>query len=146
MCALVTAPAFAISAAVKSQQDYVLTLSALRNLKVIIENFGTSEQQTRFSELKLKFKEACERHYAQQFFRPTTMTETTAPDNNFQASVELFHEVKLQFVALLAEFSTAYIKRSTDLLDFTSKEAHDILMNYHKESRRSDTSTGRSIR
>jgi hypothetical protein len=125
---------FALSAAVKSQNDYVASLDNLRDLRIIIENFGTEDQKKKFEEIRALFKQSAERHYAQEFIRPDTLTEDAKPDNNAQSSTELFTKLKVQISQLQDDIAKNYIERSQAILDSTAKESNDILLEYGKNT------------
>lgn len=125
---------FALSAAVKSQNDYVSSLDTLRDLKIIIDNFGSDDQKKKFEDIRALFKQSSEKHYAQEFIRPDALTENAQPDNTTQYSIELFNKLKSQISILLDEVAKGYIDRSQAILDSTAKETNDILIEYSKKS------------
>ena len=131
---LIPQSAFALSAAVKSQNDYVKTLDSLRDLRIIVENFGSDDQKKRYEEVKALFKQSAERHYAQEFIRPDTMTEDAQPDNNAQSSTELFTKLKGELTVVLDGVAKSYIERSQSIMDSTAKETNDILIEYAKNT------------
>ena len=125
---------YAVSAAVKSQEDYVNTLDTIRDLRIIVENFGTEEQKKKYEDIRSLFKQSSERHYAQDFVKPDTITENAQPDNKSQSSVELFNKLKIEITMLLDEVSKNYIDRSQLILDSSSKESTDVLIEYGKNT------------
>ncbi|MGL4369309.1 MAG: hypothetical protein ACRCUT_06520 [Spirochaetota bacterium] len=125
---------FALSAAVKSQNDYAGTLEMIRDLRVIVENFGTDAQKKKYEDIRIYFKQSAERHYAGEFIKPDALTEDAQPDNNAQSSVEMFNRLKLQMSELFDEIANGYIIRAQMLLDSTSKETNDILIDYGKNT------------
>lgn len=124
----------AISSSVKSQQDYNFMLTSMQKLRIIISNFGTEEQKKEYDNLKAKFQKAAERHYSQSFVKETTLTENTTPDNNQQASVEMFYQLKIEVNALFSEIAAQYIERTKNVLDSTSTQATNIIIEYSKNS------------
>jgi hypothetical protein len=110
------APVFAISSAVKSQMDYVFTLNHIREIRVIVDNFGNDEQKKEFEEIKTIFNRASEEFYAQ----------------NFISSYQKFFNLKERLSVFMENVAAMYIKRSQDVLDSTSKASFDILINYGK--------------
>jgi hypothetical protein len=126
--------AFAISAAEKSMQDYVYTLTLIRDMAIMVENFGTDDQKKKFEDIRTAFKITSERHYAQEFLRPVTLDEEAKPDNNAQYSTELFLQLKGKIADLMNELSKNYISRSQQILDSTSKDTNEILIEYGKNS------------
>jgi hypothetical protein len=125
---------FATSAAIKSQNDYVMMLTMIREMRIMVENFGTDDQKKKFDDIKALFKKSAERHYAQEFIKPDTLTEDTKPDSNAQSSLELFLQLKSKVADLFDEISKNYIDRTQLILDSTSKEANDVLIEYGKNT------------
>jgi hypothetical protein len=126
--------AFAVSAAEKSMQDYVYTLNIIREMTIMVGNFGTDDQKKKFEDTKTAFKITAERHYAQAFLRPVTLDEDAKPDNNAQYSTEMFLQLKVKIADLLNEISKTYLSRTQQILDSTSKETNDILIEYGKNT------------
>ncbi|TAL39208.1 MAG: hypothetical protein EPN93_02385 [Spirochaetes bacterium] len=112
------APGFAVSTAVKTQFDYMFTLDVLRNLRIFIENFGTEEQKTKYEEIKKLFNDASESYYAQ----------------SFSVSHQKYFGVKERLSELLEIIAGAYLKRTREILDSTSKNSFDIILKYGKNS------------
>ena len=108
---------FAVSAAVKSQEDYIFTLDTLREMRVIIENFGTPELKTQHEEIRAQFIRASEEFYAQ----------------NYASSHQKFYNVKERLVTLLEAVSGMYIERTKNILDSTQKASFDIIIKYTKK-------------
>jgi hypothetical protein len=108
---------FAVSAAVKSQEDYIFTLDTLREMRVIIENFGTPELKTQHEEIRAQFISASEEFYAQ----------------NYASSHQKFYNVKERLVTLLEAVSGMYIERTKNILDSTQKASFDIIIKYTKK-------------
>jgi hypothetical protein len=111
-------PVFAVSAAVKSHEDYNLTLDKLRMIRVIVDNFGNEEQKTKYEEIKSLFNRASEEYYAQ----------------NFDSSQQKFINLKERMAELLDIIAQFYIKRGQEILDSTSKSSFDIILKYNKNS------------
>ncbi len=107
----------AISSAAKSQIDYAFTLNHIRELRVIVENFGDEEQKKQFEDIKSLFNTASEEFYAQ----------------NFVSSYQKFYNLKERLSTLMESIADMYIKRSQNILDSTSKASFDILINYSKD-------------
>ena len=110
-------PLIAVSSAVKSQMDYVFTLNHIREIRVIVDNFGDDEQKKQFEDIKSLFNRASEEFYAQ----------------NFVSSYEKYYNLKERLSVLMGTIADMYIKRSQDILDSTSKASFDILVNYSKD-------------
>jgi hypothetical protein len=107
-----------ISPTVKSTQDYGLTLSTLRHVNIMVENFGDEQMKKKYSEVKELFKDAGENFYGQDFI----------------ASALKFRKVKMELIAMLETIDDLYLKRTKEILDSTSKESFDSLIEYSKES------------
>ncbi|HDP79820.1 MAG TPA: hypothetical protein ENN21_03140 [Spirochaetes bacterium] len=107
----------AVSSAVKSQVDYTYTLEVMRNLRVIVDNFGDAEQAKQYDEIKALFRSAAEEFYAQ----------------NFVSSYQKFFILKERLASFSSAVSDIYIKRTKDILDSTSKSSFDILLKYSRE-------------
>ncbi len=112
--ALAPAPGLAVSSAVKSQLDYVFTLNHIRDMRVIVDNFGDEEQKKQFEDIKSAFNRASEEFYAQ----------------NFISSYQKFFNLKERLSSFMEGIAAMYIKRSQEILDSTSKASFDILINY----------------
>jgi len=55
---LITSPLYAVSAAVKSQDDYVYLLRQLRDVQIVVNNFANEDQKKKFTEVKEDFRKA----------------------------------------------------------------------------------------
>jgi len=111
-------PLFAISTAVKAQNDYFLTLSLLRQIRIMVENFGDENSKNKYQEIQALFQTASEDYYGQNF------------DNAHQK----YYKVKIELMALTDTLATLYINRAQEILDSTSKQSFDILIKYDKNS------------
>jgi hypothetical protein len=110
--------AFAISPAVKSSQDFIFTLDTLRSVRIMIENFGDDELKKKYSDITALFQEAGENYYGQ----------------NFTDSTLKFGKVKMDLILLLESIGNMYLKRTKEILDSTSKDSFNILIEYSKRS------------
>jgi len=118
MCIGLYSNSSALSPSMKSRNDYRFTLDKLRTMRIIIENFATDEQQKKYDEIKALFQNASEEYYAQ----------------NFTSSHQKFFKVKTELLNMIDTFSQDYMKRTKNILDSTSKESFDILIEYSKGS------------
>jgi hypothetical protein len=109
---------FSLSPAVKSTQDYAFTLDALRQMRIMVENFGDEQLKKKYSDLKVLFQEAGENYYGQ----------------DFTTSAQKFKKVKMDIITILESIDDLYLKRTKEILDSTSKESFDTLIEYSKES------------
>jgi hypothetical protein len=107
-----------VSPTVKSTQDYGLTLSTLRHVNIMVENFGDEQMKKKYTEVKELFKEAGENYYGQ----------------DFTAAALKFRKVKMELIAMLETIGSLYLKRTKEILDSTSKDSFDSLIEYSKES------------
>lgn len=110
--------AFAVSAAVKAQNDYFYTLSLLRQLHIMIENFGDADTKSKYQEIQALFRDASEEYYAQ----------------NFVSSHQKYFKVKQELASLTDTLAQLYLSRAQEILDSTSKQSFDILIKYDKSS------------
>ncbi len=108
---------YAISAAVRSYQDYTLTLGTLRNMQIMVENFGDEQLRKKHAEIKTMFQDASETQYSQ----------------NFTSSELKFKKLKTELIKILEAVDDIYLKRTKMILDSTSKESFDVLLEYGKE-------------
>jgi hypothetical protein len=109
---------YSISPTVKSAQDYALTLSTLRHLNIMIENFGDETMKKKYTDVKNLFQGAGEDFYGQ----------------DFTSSALKFKKVKMELISLLETIDDLYLKRTKEILDSTSKESFDSLIEYSKQS------------
>lgn len=111
---LVSTQLFAVSESVKAQNDYIFTLGVLREIRVIVDNFGDQEHKSQYEAVKALFNTASEEFYAQ----------------NFTSSCQKYHNVKERLVVLMESIADNYIKRTQAILDSTSKSSFDIIIKY----------------
>ncbi|MBN1531930.1 MAG: hypothetical protein JXA20_04650 [Spirochaetes bacterium] len=105
---------YPVSTAVKSQEDYIFTLDALRNINIMVENFSEDSIQKKHDQIQALFREASETLYAQ----------------NFDGSYQKFRKLKFDLIDLLDTISQKYLDRTKEILDSTQKESFDILIKY----------------
>lgn len=110
--------AWSISLSVKSEQDFIYTIDVIRKLNVIVTNFPEDKAQERFKKIRESFQIATIDFYGQ----------------HYTDSYKKFKSVKKDLNILLKDISQSYIKRTKILLDSTSKEAFNVLLNYSKNS------------
>lgn len=119
VCALIYAPhALTISSSVKSSKDYALTLQILRNIRIMVENFGDDDLKKKYTDIRALFQDASEQFYGQ----------------NFNEAALKFKKVKMELISILASIDDIYLKRTKEILDSTSKETFDALIEYSKQS------------
>lgn len=109
---------FAISPSVKSAKDYTFTLSTLRSLKIMVENFPEDGIKEKYDEVLAMFREASENYYGQDFTK---------------AHIQ-YKNVKKELMDLVQLIAKKYLDRTKEILDSTSKDAFDILIEYSRES------------
>ncbi len=71
---------------------------------------------------------------ARLFIQITSFTQETEAIDTSTTSVDLFYELKLQLLDMYSNMAALYITRTKDILDGTSQEATDILIEYGKGS------------
>jgi hypothetical protein len=103
-------------------------------MQIMVDNFGTDEQKKKFDEIKIAFRRSSEKHYAQEYQRPPVLTEDEQPDNNAQYSTEMFMHLKIKIIELFDEVGKNYMSRSRKILDSTSTQSNDVLINYGKNT------------
>ncbi len=111
---LVSTELFAVSESVRAQNDYIFTLGVLREIRVIVDNFGDQEHKNQYEAVKAQFNTASEEFYAQ----------------NFSSSCQKYHNVKERLIVLMESIADNYIKRTQAILDSTSKSSFDIIIKY----------------
>lgn len=109
---------FSLSQIAKSAEDFDLTLQTLRHMRIMVENFGDDALKKRYADVKVLFQEAGENFYGQ----------------NFDNSALKFKKVKMELISLLESIGDLYLKRTKEILDSTSKESFDNIIEYSKES------------
>lgn len=109
---------FSVSPAVKSTQDYAFTLDTIRQLRIMVENFGDEQMKKKYSDIKVLFQEAGENYYGQDFTN----------------SALKFKKVKMELISMLETIDDLYLKRTKEILDSTSKDSFDTLIEYTKQS------------
>jgi len=109
---------FSISPIEKSTKDYALTLDALRSIRIMVENFGDNDLKKKYADLRLQFQDASESYYGQ----------------DFTSSASKYKKVKMEMISLLGLIDDLYLKRTKEILDSTSKDTFDSLIEYSKDS------------
>jgi hypothetical protein len=109
---------YPVSTAVKSQEDYVFTLDALRNINIMVENFSEDSIQKKNDQVQSLFREASQSLYGQ----------------NFDGSYQKFRKLKFDLIDLLEVVAQKYLDRTKDILDSTQKESFDILIKYSRKN------------
>ncbi len=112
--------AFPISQGVQSSKDYYFTMSVLRQVKPMIENFKTDELYASYQKLLKNFEEATLDYYS----------------NNYDDSYVKFYNLKLEMMKFLEQLADVYIKRTKLLLSASIKDnnAINIFLEYNKQS------------
>lgn len=109
---------FSISPIEKSTHDYALTLEALRKIRIMVENFGDDGLKKRYADTRLQFQDASESYFGQ----------------DFTSSASKYKKVKMEMIYLLGLINDLYLKRTKEILDSTSKDTFDSLIEYSKNS------------
>jgi len=118
-----TNPAFAVSPAAKSQDDYVYLLRQLRDIQIMVSNFANEDQKKKFTEVKDDFRSASIDFYAHNF---------VYYDKDAKKHRIKYYLVKSKLVVLLEDLAREYIKRTENILRSTSKQTFNILVKYNK--------------
>lgn len=127
-------PANATAPSQLSEDFYLETMETIRDLDVIIGNFGTDEQKAAYEDIKIKFQKAAEKHFAQEYVYQYSLYEEKNDSKQAQTSIALFMIVKQDLANLLDQLAVIYLKRTQDILDATSKNSFDIFIKYNKKS------------
>lgn len=119
ICGMISAlPLLAISPAVKSYQDYAMTLEVIRSVRIMIENFSTDDTKKKYDEIRTLFQDASEHFYGQ----------------NFTVAEQKYKKVKLDLIGLLETVAQNYLNRTKEILDSTSRQTFDVLIEYSRNS------------
>lgn len=128
-----TIPAYSISAAVKSQQDYAYILSVIKTMDIIVSNFpdnmipdeegaekeeGNNEIRNQYDEIRVKFQRAGETYFSR----------------DYADAYNQFRSLKFELIDLLELISLNYKARTKEILDSLSTDVFDILVEYGKGS------------
>ncbi len=113
-----TTNSYSISPIEKATKDYTLTLEAIRSIRVMVENFGDDGLKKKYADIRIEFQDASENYYGQ----------------NFSESASKFKKVKMELIAFLGVIDDLYLKRTKEILDSTSKDTFDSLIEYSKTS------------
>jgi len=108
----------AVSASVKAANDYKFTIDILRKLRTIVENFPTEEKTKSYEKIKAQFQAAGEDFYGQ----------------DFTSSVLKFKALKSDLIVFMELIAKDYLERTKSILDSTSKESFDIIIDFSKDS------------
>ena len=109
---------FAVALSIKSEKDMKYTINILRKLTVIIGNFPENKAKDRFNEIQKSFEKATVDFYGQ----------------NYDDSFKKYKSLKQDLIILLKDISKDYLFRTKTLLDSTSTESVNILLNYSRNS------------
>ncbi len=109
---------FAVSATVKANKDYRLTLHTLRQINIMVQNFPNNGKNKEYERLKELFQTAGEELYGR----------------NFSSAFQKFNTTKNEMIVFLEKLSKEYLERTKSILDSTSKISFDILIKYGKNS------------
>ncbi|HPS87982.1 MAG TPA: hypothetical protein PLY36_14620 [Spirochaetota bacterium] len=117
---LIYSDASAISVSVRSSKDYYYTTRILREMKPMITNFKTDENQKSMDSLMKNFEEATLEHYG----------------TNYDSSALKYYNLKLEIIKVLESVCTQYIDRTKEILTATSIDNNtiEIFITYDKNS------------
>jgi hypothetical protein len=111
---------YPISLSVRSSKDYTITTKLIRELKPIMTNFKTEENQKEMESLTKSFEEAVLEHYGMKY----------------DSSAVKFYNLKLQLIKTMERISKFYLDRTDELLKATSfdNKTVQIFITYDKNS------------
>lgn len=117
---LIYSNAFAISSAVKSSKDYYYTTKILREMKPMLTNFKTDENQKAYENLMKNFEDATLEYYG----------------TNYDSSATKYYNLKLEIIKVLETVSKIYISRTKEILAATAAENSviEVFITYNKNS------------
>jgi len=109
---------YPFSATIKAEKDYRLTLNVLRKLRTMVENFPNEKNNTHYNKVKSQFQDASEEFYGR----------------NFTSSVLKYRTLKTELIVLLERIAADYLKRTKSILDSTSKDSINVIIDFGKGS------------
>jgi len=117
---LIYSEASAISVSVRSSKDYYFTTKILREMKPMVTNFKTDENQKAMDSLMKSFEEATLEHYG----------------TNYDSSSIKYYNLKLEIIKLLENMCTLYLDRTKEILTATAIDNNtiEIFITYDKNS------------
>lgn len=117
---LIYSDAFAISAAGRSSKDYAFTTYILREMKPMMINFNSDDNQKAYDNLMKNFEEATLEYYG----------------TNYDSSSNKYFNLKLEIIKVLESVCTLYLGRTKEILTATSFDNNTIetFITYNKHS------------
>lgn len=117
---LLNSEASAISVSVRSSKDYYFTTRILREMKPMVTNFRTDENQKAMDSLMKNFEEATLEHYG----------------TNYDSSATKYYNLKLEIIKLLENICNLYLDRTKEILTATAIDNNtiEIFITYDKNS------------
>lgn len=109
---------YSVSTYEKSKTQYIFILSTLRKLDTMVKNFPEDGMKDSFLDIKKKFQFAGEEYFGRKY----------------TSSYEKFKTINRDLGKMLEKFSKKYMERSKKILDSTSKESFDILIEFARDS------------
>jgi hypothetical protein len=110
--------AYSVSTYEKTKMQYIFILSNLRKLDTMVKNFPEDGMKENFNDIKKKFQLAGEEYFGR----------------NYTSSYEKFKTINRDMGKMLEKFSKKYLDRTKAILDSTSKESFDILIEFGRDS------------
>lgn len=107
-----------VSASVKASRDYRFTLDIIRKLTTVVSNFPEIDKDKKYDNIKKLFRSAGEEFYGR----------------NYTEAVIKFTTLKKDLINFMETVAQEYLTRTKSILDSTSKESFDILIDFGKES------------
>jgi len=117
---LIYSDASAISVSVRSGKDYHYTTTILREMKPMITNFKTDENQKAMDSLMKNFEEATLEHYG----------------TNYDSSAMKYYNLKLEIIKTLESLCNLYLDRTKEILTATAADNStiEVFLTYNKNS------------
>ncbi len=109
---------YSVSTYEKTRMQYRFILSTLRQLDTMVKNFPGDGMKENFTEIKKKFQFAGEEYFGR----------------NYTSSYEKFKTINMDLGKILEKLSRKYLDRAKAILDSTSKESFDILIEFGRDS------------
>jgi len=117
---LIYSDASAISSSVRSSKDYHYTTTILREMKPMMTNFKSDENQKAYDSLKKNFEIATLEYYG----------------TNYDSSAIKYYNLKLELIKVLENLSAFYLNRTKEILTATSidNDTVEVFITYNRHS------------
>lgn len=109
---------YPVSTYEKTKEQYIFILSTLRELETMVKNFPEDGMKENLDGIKKKFQSAGEEYFGR----------------NYAISYEKFKAINVSLGKMLEQFSKKYLSRAKEILDSTSKDSFEILIQFGRNS------------